>query len=54
MQIGGWISESWFHRMALQYCGRTYGSEWRNAYFFYRAVYGMTASEAFEQSKHWR
>lgn len=36
----------WFGHCAQWYCGRDYGSPGRNAYFFYRRVYGMLAWEA--------
>jgi len=39
----------WFTQMALKYCGKDYGSPKLNQYFFYRVVYHMTASEAWER-----
>ncbi len=37
----------WFTLMAIKHCGKDYGSERLNQYFFYRKVYHMTANEAF-------
>lgn len=43
------LTTSWFTSMALQYCGKDYGSEETNQYFFYRTVYKMTAEQALKE-----
>lgn len=47
------LLQTWFTRMAIRHCGRDYGSERRNAYFFYRKVYQMSALETWETIARW-
>jgi len=47
-RVTAWV-QGWFTKMCLQYCGRDYGSETRNQYFFYRRVYEMTAEQAWAE-----
>lgn len=46
-------STSWMRQMCLTHCGKDYGSEFANAYFFYRVVYHMQALEAYREAKKW-
>lgn len=44
----------WFTQMAIQHCGKDYGSEERNQYFFYRTVYKMNADAALREVRKFR
>lgn len=46
-------SNSWMQEMSIKHCGKDYGSEFLNAYFFYRAVYHMVAVEAILNARMW-
>ncbi len=48
------VLQGWFTKMAIQHCGKDYGSEARNQYFFYRKVYNMSADEAWGRVKQSR
>lgn len=48
------LSNSWFATMAIRHCGKNYGSERRNQYFFYRKVYRMEASAALREVNKFR
>jgi len=41
---------SWFRQMALKYTGREHLTMRQNAYFFFRKVYQMPASEAWRHA----
>lgn len=48
------LTTSWFTRMALQHCGKDYGTEARNQYFFYRTVYKLSAATALQRVKQFQ
>ena len=48
------LISGWFTQMAIGHCGKDYGSDERNQYFFYRKAYHMTASEALREVRKFR